>query len=297
MSRQTDPFAGDPAGPGAVANAHGGELIADSWKLKCPKEEEAKSKPYAHEVVLVGEELAIVRAGRAARRRARPTTAISPAPATIRSSSSTRTAISNGVRSGRAKCTAPTAGARCSTRWSRYRGQTLRRFLRGDAAFALPDVYEYLEAEGFQYTIRLPANQVLQAQIAPLLTRPVGRPPHYVRRFYASFRYQARSWCRARRVVAKVEWHPAGSTRASASSSRTSAAQPGGSSPSTTRAGQRSSGSKKGSTRSSGRGCRARPSGQRGAPHSTLWPTLANFLRARPAGGRTWSLTACGRRW
>src|SRR5947199_3207805 len=92
---------------------------------------------------------------------------------------------------------------------ARYRGQALRRLLRGDAAFALPDVYEYLEAEGFQYTIRLPANQVLQAQIANLLTRPVGRPPHYVpRRFYASFRYQAQSWSRARRVVAKVEWHP-----------------------------------------------------------------------------------------
>src|SRR5690348_545966 len=31
---------------------------------------------------------------------------------------------------------------------------------------------------------------------------------HYVRRFYASFRYWAQSWSRARRVVAKVEWHP-----------------------------------------------------------------------------------------
>src|SRR5437899_1875929 len=41
-----------------------------------------------------------------------------------------------------------------------------------------------------------------------LLTRPVGRPPHYVRRFYASFRYRAQSWSRLRRVVAKVEWHP-----------------------------------------------------------------------------------------
>ena len=29
-----------------------------------------------------------------------------------------------------------------------------------------------------------------------------------MRRFYASFRYQAQSWSRARRVVAKVEWHP-----------------------------------------------------------------------------------------
>jgi hypothetical protein len=91
---------------------------------------------------------------------------------------------------------------------ARYRGQDLRRLLRGDAAFALPEVYEYLEAEGFQYAIRLPANQVLQAQIAPLLTRPVGRPPHDVRRFYASFRYRAQSWSRPRRVVAKVEWHP-----------------------------------------------------------------------------------------
>jgi Transposase DDE domain group 1 len=91
---------------------------------------------------------------------------------------------------------------------ARYRDQDLRRLLRGDAAFALPDVYEYLEAEGFQYTIRLPANNVLQAQIAHLLARPVGRPPHYVRRFYASFRYRAQSWSRSRRVVGKVEWPP-----------------------------------------------------------------------------------------
>src|SRR5438132_9798650 len=91
---------------------------------------------------------------------------------------------------------------------ARYRGQDLRRLLRGDAAFALPDVYEYLEAEDFQYAIHLPANAVLQERIAPLLTRPVGRPPHSVRRFYASFHYQAQSWDRPRRVVAKVEWHP-----------------------------------------------------------------------------------------
>ena len=69
-------------------------------------------------------------------------------------------------------------------------------------------MYEYLETEGFGYAIRLPANQVLQNRIAYLLTRPVGRPPHYVRRFYESFLYQAQSWNRPRRVVAKVEWHP-----------------------------------------------------------------------------------------
>jgi Transposase DDE domain group 1 len=83
-----------------------------------------------------------------------------------------------------------------------------RRYFRADAAFASPEVYEFLEAEGYGYVIRLPANAVLQRRIAHLLTRPVGRPPHDVRRSYASFRYQAQSWTRSRRVVVKVEWHP-----------------------------------------------------------------------------------------
>ena len=41
-----------------------------------------------------------------------------------------------------------------------------------------------------------------------MLKRPVGRPPHEVRRYYASFTYQAQSWNKPRHVVAKVEWHP-----------------------------------------------------------------------------------------
>jgi hypothetical protein len=90
----------------------------------------------------------------------------------------------------------------------RYKERRVRLYFRGDAAFASPDIYEYLEAEGILYAIRLPANKVLQESIAHLLRRPVGRPPNHVRRFYASFSYQAGSWDRKRRVVAKVEWHP-----------------------------------------------------------------------------------------
>ena len=90
----------------------------------------------------------------------------------------------------------------------RYRERDLRRYFRGDAAFASPDIYEFLEAEGFLYAIRLPKNPILQESIGHLLTRPVGRPPNHVRRYYASFSYQAGSWDRKRRVVAKVEWHP-----------------------------------------------------------------------------------------
>ena len=90
----------------------------------------------------------------------------------------------------------------------RYRERDLRRHFRGDAAFASPDIYEFLEAETYTYAIRIKANAVLQESIAHLLTRPVGRPPNHVRRYYASFSYQAGSWERKRRVVAKVEWHP-----------------------------------------------------------------------------------------
>ena len=91
---------------------------------------------------------------------------------------------------------------------ARYRNKMRRRFFRGDAGYANPDIYEFLEAAVYTYTIRLPANSILQESILWLLKRPVGRPPHGVRRTYASFRYQAKSWTRSRRVVAKVEWRP-----------------------------------------------------------------------------------------
>ena len=91
---------------------------------------------------------------------------------------------------------------------ARYRDTVKRLYFRGETAFANPEMYEFLEAEGIGYTIRLPANNVLQGRIGYLLKRPVGRPPHEVRRYFASFSYQAKSWKKSRRVVAKVEWHP-----------------------------------------------------------------------------------------
>ena len=90
---------------------------------------------------------------------------------------------------------------------ARYRDANIRRFFRGDAAFANPDIYSFLEKEDYLYAIRLPANQNLQRAIEHLLTRPVGRPSRAPKRIYESFTYQAKSWDTARRVVAKVEWH------------------------------------------------------------------------------------------
>ncbi len=91
----------------------------------------------------------------------------------------------------------------------RYRWQPLwRRYLRADAAFARPEIYAFMEDEGFGYAIRLPANPVLGEKIGYLLTRRPGRPSMSVERHFASFTYRAESWDTARRVVAKVEWHP-----------------------------------------------------------------------------------------
>ena len=90
---------------------------------------------------------------------------------------------------------------------SRYERTGVRRYFRADAAFAKPEVYEYLEERRVLYAIRLPSNEVLQREIAPLLRRPVGRPPRKPIIWYDDFWYQAGSWDRPRRVVAKVEWH------------------------------------------------------------------------------------------
>src|SRR6266851_891546 len=78
---------------------------------------------------------------------------------------------------------------------------------RADAAFAKPELYEALEERDVKYAIRLPANDQLQRKITELLTRPVGRPSYKPVVRYKSFVYQAASWTRARRVVAKVEFH------------------------------------------------------------------------------------------
>ena len=72
---------------------------------------------------------------------------------------------------------------------ARYRGRKLSRSIRADAACARPEIYDFLEAEGFLYAIRLPPNEKLQEKIDHLLTRPVVRPPLKPRVFYASFRY------------------------------------------------------------------------------------------------------------
>src|SRR5208282_58286 len=68
-------------------------------------------------------------------------------------------------------------------------------------------LYAALDERDVKYAIRLPANDILERDIAELLSRPVGRPSHKPVVRYKSFLYQAASWNKARRVVAKIEFH------------------------------------------------------------------------------------------
>ena len=58
---------------------------------------------------------------------------------------------------------------------ARDRGTVKRLYFRGDAAFANPEIYEFLEAEGTGYAIRLPAKQHLAIGV-DLSNEPYFRP-------------------------------------------------------------------------------------------------------------------------
>ncbi|MDA0222362.1 MAG: IS1380 family transposase [Proteobacteria bacterium] len=88
------------------------------------------------------------------------------------------------------------------------RPSIIRRRFRADAAFAIPALFDLLEAEGWDYAIRIKGNPKLHEQVDWLTRRRPGRPPNHVVRLYTSFHYRAKSWSKPRRIVAKIEFHP-----------------------------------------------------------------------------------------
>jgi Transposase DDE domain group 1 len=83
--------------------------------------------------------------------------------------------------------------------------------VRGDSGLAVPELYEFCEAEGLLYTFGYASNAVLQARIAGAVadlqtyyTFYQHREPS-VQRFEVLEGYQAESWARPRRIVAKIE--------------------------------------------------------------------------------------------
>jgi len=75
----------------------------------------------------------------------------------------------------------------------RYKAAGKKLYFRADAAFASPDMYEYLENEGILYAMRIKANSRLYEMVEHLMTRPVGRPSARPKVFYHDFTYRAGS--------------------------------------------------------------------------------------------------------
>ena len=48
---------------------------------------------------------------------------------------------------------------------ARYPGLDISKYFRGDAVFAIPELYSFLEDEDYKYAIRLKSNVVLERQI------------------------------------------------------------------------------------------------------------------------------------
>lgn len=95
----------------------------------------------------------------------------------------------------------------------------VRIVVRADNGLAVPEVYDFCDAERLGYAIGYASNAVLQRATATALADLElyyrfyrHREPH-VQRFEEVTDYQAESWPRPRRVVAKVEITPQGSQR------------------------------------------------------------------------------------
>jgi Transposase DDE domain group 1 len=83
--------------------------------------------------------------------------------------------------------------------------------VRGDTGLAVPEMYEYCEAEGLLYAFGYASNAVLKqrtdAAVSALQTYYAGyqhREPE-VQRFEGIEDYRAEGWSRPRRIVAKIE--------------------------------------------------------------------------------------------
>ena len=79
---------------------------------------------------------------------------------------------------------------------------------RADAGFAVPALYPYLERQEIRYAIGFITNNRVLAQAAPLLLKAQRQyqETREKQRLFTSFSYQAESWTRPRRIIAKVEY-------------------------------------------------------------------------------------------
>ena len=79
---------------------------------------------------------------------------------------------------------------------------------RADAGFAVPRLYRYLERQEVRYVIGFITNNRVVELAAPLLKKAQAayQATGEKQRLFTAFSYQAESWTRPRRIIAKVEY-------------------------------------------------------------------------------------------
>jgi hypothetical protein len=83
--------------------------------------------------------------------------------------------------------------------------------VRGDSGLAVPEVYEFCEAHGLLYALGYSSNDVLKQRSAAAVSdlecyyQFYRHREEHVQRFEVIEDYQAQSWSRPRRIVAKIE--------------------------------------------------------------------------------------------
>lgn len=80
--------------------------------------------------------------------------------------------------------------------------------IRGDAGFAVPEMYEYCEQKRLKYVIGLIRNDVLERMAEDLLNiaHEQYEKTGQKQRLFTEGKYQAKSWDKERRVIIKAEW-------------------------------------------------------------------------------------------
>jgi hypothetical protein len=94
----------------------------------------------------------------------------------------------------------------------RRRWPKVKLHLRGDSAFGNPELYQFCESHNLSYTFGLASNARLQAWTQELQEQAVAgyEQTRQKQRLFAVQDYQADSWDRLRKVIAKAECHAQG---------------------------------------------------------------------------------------
>jgi hypothetical protein len=88
-----------------------------------------------------------------------------------------------------------------------YAGKGFKVILRGDAAFSTPELMKLCEELGIAYAFRIKENSRLEELVSDVV-KTIKKDKQKVITLYKDFSYQAGSWDKPRRIIAKIEQSP-----------------------------------------------------------------------------------------